>query len=116
MAPVEEPRLTAIFEALYEDQRVVTFAQADGKEAKENLADAVKAFIVSRPSIYQELSRHEEEQEGAAGDPGEEIDRKTKEHMAKTGMKVEQYVEAMRAVCAMPENLELADRWRRLKN
>lgn len=113
--PVEEPRVAAIFAALYEDQRTVTFAQADGKEAKESLADALKAFVSSRAAkIYGELSVHEDEPEGADGDPGAEVDRKTKEHMVKAGVK--DYAEAMKAVLAVPENRELAERYRRLQN
>lgn len=117
IAPVEEPRLTAIFEALYEDERVVTFSQADGKETREvkqPLADAVKAFIVGRPSIFKELSRATEEEAEPLDNTGDEVDRKTKEHMAKTGMKIEQYAEAMKAVLALKENEDLARRWVRM--
>ena len=111
LAPVEEARLTAIFSTLYEDQRTVTFAKADGKETKESLADAVKAFIVSRPSIFKELSRAIIEPTEPLEDAGEEVDRQTKEYMEKKGMKVEQYAEAMKAVLALKENEDLAVRW-----
>ena len=115
LAPVEEARLTAIFSTLYEDQRTVTFAKADGKETKESLADAVKAFIVSRPSIFKELRHADDAPTESLDDAGEEVDRKTKEHMERKGMKVEQYAEAMKAVLALKENEDLAVRWVRMQ-
>ena len=58
-----------------------------------------------------ELSQHDDEPESFAGDVGEEVDQKTKEHMAKSGMKAEQYAEAMKAVLALKENEGLAKRY-----
>ena len=113
IAPVEEPRLRAIFEALYEDQRVVAFAQADGKEVKEPLADAVKAFIAGRPNIFRELSRATDEQYEPLADAGDEIDRKTKEYQAEHNVK--DYAEAMKAVLAQSENAELKTAWIRMQ-
>lgn len=114
LGPVEEPRVTAILQALYEDQRTVTFSQKEGEETKESLADAVKAFIASRPSIFKELSEHEGEPETLEGEAGDQVDQKTKAHMAKHGMKTEQYADAMKAVLTLPENEELARKWVRM--
>ena len=113
IAPKEEPRLMAIFEALYEDQRVVTFAQADGKEVKESLADSIKEFIVNRPSIFKELSHAMDEPSEPLDDAGDEVDRKTKEHMTKHNVK--DYAEAMKAVLAQSENAELKTAWIRMQ-
>jgi hypothetical protein len=116
IAPVEEPRLAAIFEALYEDQRAVTFSQADGdktKEVKESLADAIKSFIVSRPTIFKELSHaDDEEPTEPLAEAGEEVDRRAKEYQSKHD-KVG-YVEACKAV--LRADPELNERYMRMQN
>ena len=106
LAPVEEPKVVAIFSALYEDQRTVEFSQ-DGKETKkESLVETIKSFISGRPSIFREMSHADEEPGGGEFDnPGDELDRKTKDHMAKHGVK--EYAIAWNAVLAQPENAEL---------
>ena len=115
IAPVEESRLTAIFSALYEDQRTVEFSQ-DGKDAKkESLADAVKAFITNRPSLFKVVSNKTDEEGEALENVGDEVDRQTKAHMEKHNMKIEQYGEAMKAVLAQKGNEELADKWVRVQ-
>lgn len=107
LAPVEESRLTAIFSALYEDRRVVTFAQADGKEAKEPLADAIKSFIVGRPSIFKELSFAMPEPGESMDKPGDELNRLTLEYQKKNSVK--EYNVAFKAV--QKDNPELTQQW-----
>ena len=104
--PVEEPRIRAIFSELFEDTRVVKFSQ-DGKEAKESLADAIKAFIVKRPNIYQELSRATPEPGEAMDNPGDELNRLAKEYQTKHNVK--EYSVAFEAV--RKENPELTQKW-----
>lgn len=113
LAPVEEPKVAAIFSVLYEDQRTVEFSQ-DGKETKkESLAETIKSFISGRPSIFREMSHADDEPGGESDNPQEAVDQKTKEHMAKHGMKVEQYAEAMKTMLAQPENADLKIAWLR---
>ena len=107
LAPVEESRLRAIFGALYEDQRTVTFSQADGKEAKESLPDAIKSFIVSRPSIFTELSRSTPEPNEPMDNPGDELNRLAKEYQKKNSVK--EYKVAFEAV--KNDNPELTQKW-----
>lgn len=114
LTPVEEPRVRAIFAALYEDQRVVTFSQSD-KEKKESLSDSIKSFITSRPSIFKEMSHADDEQSDTASDPQGEVDRQTQEHMEKQGMKIERYSEAMKAVLAKKGNEDLREKWLRIQ-
>jgi len=110
LAPVEEPRLRAIFASLYEDQRVVTFSQPDGngtKEVKESLADAIKTFVSKRPSIFRELSHATPEPGESMDNPGDELNRLTQEYQKKNNVK--EYSAAFRAV--QKDNPELTQRW-----
>lgn len=115
LAPVEESRLAAIFSALYEDQRTVTFSQADGdktKEVKESLADAIKAFIVNRPSIFKEMSLHTDEPPEPLPNPGDEVDRRAKDYQSKN--KDVAYPDACKAV--LRADPELNERYMRIQN
>ena len=115
LGPVEEPRLTAILSALYEDQRTVTFSQADGdktKEVKEPLADAIKSFIVGRPSIFKEMSHADDEPPEPLSIPGEEVHRRAKEYQAKNA--TVGYVDACKAV--LKADPELNERYMRIQN
>ena len=110
IAPIEEPRLRAIFAALYEDQRTVTFSQADGngaKEVKESLADAIKTFVSKRPSIFKELSFATTEPGEPMDNPGDELNRLTLEYQKKNSVK--EYSVAFKAV--RKENPELTQQW-----
>ena len=115
LAPVEEPRLTAILSALYEDQRTVTFSQADGdktKEVKDTLADAIKAFIVGRPNIFKEMGHADDEPTESLPKAGDEVDRRAKEYQAKHE-KVG-YMDACKAV--LKADPELNERYMRILN
>ena len=105
LAPVEEPRILAIFSELFQDARLVKFSQ-DGKEATETLMQAVKSFVENRPTIFAELSKPGDDLPTDVDNPGEEVNRKTVEWMNKNGVK--DYGQAMKAVLAQKENAELA--------
>lgn len=105
LAPVEEPRILAIFSELFEDTRIVKFSQ-DGKEATETLMQAVKSFVENRPTIFGELSKSGDDLPAEADNVGEEVNRKTVEWMNKNSVK--DYGQAMKAVLAQKENAELA--------
>ena len=110
LAPVEEPRLRAIFASLYEDQRAVTFSQPDGngtKEVKEPLAEAIKTFVSKRPSIFRELSRVTLEPGEPMDNPGDELNRLAVEYQKKNGVK--EYSAAFKAV--QKDNPELTQKW-----
>ena len=108
--PVEEPRVRAIFSELFEDTRVVTFSQ-DGKETKQPLIEVFKSFVANRPNIYRELSQHTPEPGETMDNPGDELDRITREYMAKHNVKV--YTEAWKAILALPENADVKAAWAR---
>lgn len=115
LAPVEEPRLTAIFGALYEDQRTVTFSRAEGdktREVKEPIADAIKAFIVGRPSIFKEMSHADDEPVESLPDAGDEVDRRAREYQSKN--KDVGYADACKAV--LRADPELNERYMRIQN
>ena len=105
LAPVEEPRIRAIFNALFEDTRIVKFSQ-DGKDATETLMQAVKSFVEKRPNIYKEVSVPGEDLPIDADNPGDEVNRRTVDWMNKNNVK--DYGQAMKAVLAQKENAELA--------
>ena len=110
LAPVEEPRLRAIFASLYEDQRTATFSQPDGsgnKEVKESLADAIKTFVSKRPSIFAEMSHSTQEPQEPLGNPGDELNRLTQEYQKKNNVK--EYKAAFDAV--KNDNPELTQKW-----
>lgn len=105
LAPVEEPRILAIFSELFQDARIVKFSQ-DGKDATETLMQAVKSFVENRPTIFAELSRPGDDLPAESDNVGDEVNRKTVEWMNKNSVK--DYGQAMKAVLAQKENAELA--------
>ena len=95
LVPVEEPRIRAIFSALFEDARVVKFSH-DGKEETETLMQAVKAFVEKRPNVYKEVGVPGDDLPAETDSPGEEVNRRTVEYMNKNNTK--DYGAAMNAV------------------
>jgi len=115
LAPVQESAMRAILFALPDEgEKVVTYSREDKTEVKQSLAEAIKEFVTTQPSIFKTLSQHTDSDEstGEYNNASAEVDRRTREYMQKNSEK--DYRTAMTYVLKTDEVLK--QKWEDNKN
>ena len=114
LAPVQEDALRAIMFALPDEGEKIVVYSRDGAEVKQSVAEAIKEFVSSQPSIFKTFSQSGDD--SLPGDPlpnaGAEVDRQAKLYQEKHQEK--DYAIAVRSV--LRADKELARRWHETNN